>query len=903
MDDKKEVLNTQKMDDSDIDSLTTHYKNALEEIKNKNFVKANEELDFIYRLNPNSPYYYIAKLLIEFGFSSIEELKEKADDRVVASPYFKKAENFSDEKIKKFLNSLKRQVAIKENVDKLKNAPLDQLLKMFKNQKDSGYDGDFTYSMILKYLDKKYRFVNEEFINDNGKEDTFLNRMTSVENAYRINLAELQKFKDVAEIRKIIEECEKEHEEMKKYLLTYLSLNLDTYIEKGQAEELENFLQNNYFNNEADALLLKIRSINDVQTSKLKGKHLGLIITTSVIGVTLVALAGGALGYYFLTNSTTIDGVKYEKNSSGGYTIKEVDKSYLSEHNNTLTLQSKVGGKDVNVLSRDAFYASTIKEIKNFPETITSIPGNAFYNCKGLERIELNTNSQLQVIGDSAFENCSVLTTLVLPNSLKSIGSKAFSHCEAIDNLIIPASVTSIGNNAFANTDELTHLVNNSSIANTEGSRVGLTVRNITIEVGEGGKPDNAPTTYYSWDTINLPMCKGQYYGDFTTYSIKGLSEEPVVDIDKQIVSFKPTGLKEVIATAQYDYKKEVSSEYVTYSLSTDGSHYTISSVATQKEDGTPLEVVQLLSKIGNKEVTGIERSAFEGNTVVKSISNFPKTITSIPDNAFAGCTSLTSFSFEDGSELTEIGALAFSNCSSLQSIVIPSNVTKIGANAFLNTDNLLKFTNNSSLVMNGASLGLTKRSISYVRNGEKLNSVQTAALVNSYYVSDKEITLTLPEVTNKIIADTTVKVNGTSHSLNSDQKSLTVSAQVASITITYDDESYYDASVTGNDSKYGLGFNGGWSWDEQATVSIKYFISVNRNLYGANLSLSDFDVEIVATGSRGQNYSVTLNEDSGEFTITVGSADVITIKGTVKTKITGKIIDEYSRQLTVTAN
>ena len=60
MDDKKEVLNTQKMDDSDIDSLTTHYKNALEEIKNKIFVKANEELDFIYRLNPNSPYYYIA---------------------------------------------------------------------------------------------------------------------------------------------------------------------------------------------------------------------------------------------------------------------------------------------------------------------------------------------------------------------------------------------------------------------------------------------------------------------------------------------------------------------------------------------------------------------------------------------------------------------------------------------------------------------------------------------------------------------------------------------------------------------------------------------------------------------------------------------------------------------------
>ena len=898
MDDKKEVLNTQKVDDSDIDSLTTHYKNALEEIKNKNFVKANEELDFIYRLNPNSPYYYIAKLLIEFGFSSIEELKEKADDRVVASPYFKKAENFSDEKIKKFLNSLKRQVAIKENVDKLKNAPLDQLLKMFKNQKDSGYDGDFTYSMILKYLDKKFRFVNEEFINDNGKEDSFLSRMNSVETAYRINLAELKKFEDVEEIRKVILESEKEHEEMKKYLLTFLSLNLDTFIEKGQAEELEHFLQNNYFNHEADALLLKIQSINDVQTSKLKGKHLGLIITTSVIGVSIVALAGGALGYYFLTNSTTIDGVKYEKNSSGGYTIKEVDKSYLSEHSNVLTLKSKVGGKDVNALSRDAFYASSIREIKNFPEAITFIPDNAFYSCKSLERIELTDANQLEVIGDSAFENCSVLTTLFLPNSLKSIGSKTFSQCSAIDNLIIPSSVTNIGNNAFSGTEELTHLTNNSSVKNTEGSRVGLTLRTITIDIGEGGKfvdGVSVPTNYYSWDTVSLPKCQLQYFGNFSTYDVLGFAGE--LTINDTTVSFKPTGLKSIVATAQYDYKDSIERQNVTYKLSEDKSHYIISGVEEGVTD------ITLQSSIGALPVTEIERDAFEGNLTVKTISNFPAAITKIPEYAFYGCSSLTQIEFSNTSELTEIGTFAFAGCTNLKSITIPSKVTDIGKNAFLNTPSLLTYTNNSNAQYNGDYLGLEPRKITYTRNNSTITD--TSSLVNYYYVSDKTVTLTFPSVENRRIAHTTVTVNGSSVDMPENGSSITVSTQgKEEISVSYEDEAYYSPSVTGSDGKYGLGFNGGWSLDEQGTITNRYFISTNRNLYGStSLNLNDFDVEIVATGSRGQNYSIISNDDTGEFTITVGSADVITVKGTVKTKITGKVIDTYSRQLTVTAN
>ena len=55
-------------------------------------------------------------------------------------------------------------------------------------------------------------------------------------------------------------------------------------------------------------------------------------------------------------------------------------------------------------------------------------------------------------IGDSAFEECSEITELVLPNTLQVIGSSAFHNCGGITRLNIPRSVTAIGNNAFNRT-------------------------------------------------------------------------------------------------------------------------------------------------------------------------------------------------------------------------------------------------------------------------------------------------------------------------------------------------------------------------------------------------------------------------------------------------------------------
>lgn len=87
-----------------------------------------------------------------------------------------------------------------------------------------------------------------------------------------------------------------------------------------------------------------------------------------------------------------------------------------------------------------------------------------------------------------------------------------------------------------------------------------------------------------------------------------------------------------------------------------------------------------------DRSVTEIGDSAFSECSLLESII-IPQSVTEIGDFAFSGCSSLKSIVIP--TSVTEIGDLAFSGCSSLKSITIPKSVTLIGALTFLGCSSL----------------------------------------------------------------------------------------------------------------------------------------------------------------------------------------------------------------------
>ena len=81
------------------------------------------------------------------------------------------------------------------------------------------------------------------------------------------------------------------------------------------------------------------------------------------------------------------------------------------------------------------------------PNSVKTIERFAFYNCKSLTSVTIPNS--VTTIDNGTFSVCTSLTSVTIPNSVKTIGQEAFSYCRSLTSVTIPNSVTTIDDGAF----------------------------------------------------------------------------------------------------------------------------------------------------------------------------------------------------------------------------------------------------------------------------------------------------------------------------------------------------------------------------------------------------------------------------------------------------------------------
>ncbi len=315
----------------------------------------------------------------------------------------------------------------------------------------------------------------------------------------------------------------------------------------------------------------------------------------------------------------------------------------------------------------------------------------AFDGCSSLTSIEIPDS--VTSIGGCAFASCSSLTSIEIPDSVESIGEYAFDGCSSLTSIEIPDSVTSIGEGAFAYCSRLrsiTVTADNPAYQDIDGvlfNKSGTEL--VCYPAGKTNTAYSIPagvTSIGGWafsgcdnlTSIEIPDSVTSIGGDYAFASCSSLTSIAIPDSVTSI-GFEAFAGCSSLTSVTIGYSVTSIGENAFYRCSSLTSIEIPDSVTSIGDEAFE-DCYSLTSVTIGNSVTSIGYRAFESCRSLTSVT-IGNSVTSIEDNAFRDCSSLTSVVIPDS--VTSIGEYAFKWCDSLTSIVIPDSVTSIEGYAF----------------------------------------------------------------------------------------------------------------------------------------------------------------------------------------------------------------------------
>lgn len=335
-----------------------------------------------------------------------------------------------------------------------------------------------------------------------------------------------------------------------------------------------------------------------------------------------------------------------------GYIVSGCDKTATE-----IAVPSEFNKKAVTRIGENAFEDCTSLESVVLPDSITDIGSNAFSGCTSLESIVLPSGLTKILYGQ--FSDCISLKSVDFGENsrLDTIGKFVFSGCTGLESIVLPESLTSIGEGAFLECSSLSSINIPSKVERIErlafchcGSLTSIEIGSGVEYIGEGAfSACNSLTMYCEAESK-----QSGWHSEWNTY----LGDKP-----NKYVSCP------VVWDCKNNTKDENGYEYAVV----EGIRYRI-------KDGVATVVRQ--------------PSALSGNAVIVSEVTYNDDVfqvTDIADYAFYRCESLAGI--EIPNSIVSIGYQAFYCCFSLVDIEIPSSVAYIGGGAFYACVNIKSIT------------------------------------------------------------------------------------------------------------------------------------------------------------------------------------------------------------------